>query len=286
MLKAIRTHGPQRYLLIFGVSLLLMFHLANPLVANALPPQSSRGNYAAKSGHGKKDCGLPMIEIVPTQFQSEAGKLTGRLTTGGYTAVEYPEMWVNIPYTAEELQNLVLTVRDSTGQKYYEASIPRPAGEGLMKLQLPQSHGLKNRDRYDWSLQATLQCGTNSNGEPIVVTSSASAWIERYQPEQAAFTEQLARSSDLEKVEQYSQANYWYDAFSLMAKLRQDNLNDPQLQESWNLLLGEHGLCTLAGRPFAPAPAVASIQAQPWPKTIQVSQLLQSVAASGCSRPV
>jgi hypothetical protein len=162
----------------------------------------------------------------------------------GMTTKDLPELFFYLPKTSKS-QQVEFVLRDYRDRLVYEntTSIEQ---NGIVKVNVPASQQLQsletNRD-YHWYL--SMICDPQDRSKDMVVEG----WIKRVAIA-PNISQQLEQLDPLERVNLYQIANIWYDALSILVNLKSSNLNNGQVPEKWQELLGSVGLENLSQEPI------------------------------------
>lgn len=199
------------------------------------PPRTADG--------GARGCGL----------YKPGEKLLTALTPSNYLALtvsEHPTLFWYVPQSPAK--TLEFTLRDAKdAEVIYKTQLPTPNKAGIVSLSLPASAlpPLKVGQMYHWYL--AMVCDSNDRTGDTVVDG----WIERTS-QSASLTEQLKQANSLsQQAAVYANAGIWHEAVSTLAKLRQNQPENPELLNSWEKLLRSVEL-----EQFAQEPVVDTIE--------------------------
>ncbi len=182
-------------------------------------PLDDRGSPGGIWGGGGRRYSCP----VPASLQE------GQLQVWGLTLEERPNLWFYVPYSPEDIERQEFVVRDETGRAIYQKrNIDFTDVPGLVNIELPVSLP-SDSSPHRWELKLEVGCRSQEAVQPIWV--GVSGWVRRVdRPE-------LEVTDDREAIAQLAEAGIWYDAFDRMARLRQNNPNDPEIEAAWNKAL-------------------------------------------------
>ncbi|MEQ8541718.1 MAG: DUF928 domain-containing protein [Coleofasciculus sp. D1-CHI-01] len=119
---------------------------------------------------------------------------------------------------------------------------------GIVMFTLPEpmteEELLKESEKYQWVFSLSCEQGGDASGNLTV-----EGWVERVSPE-TELAQKLANASEREKPAIFAEYGFWMDAAGILAQLRQDYTNDPQVQENWQSALNFAGLDQLIEEPL------------------------------------
>ncbi|MEO0433784.1 MAG: DUF928 domain-containing protein [Cyanobacteria bacterium J06656_5] len=155
----------------------------------------------------------------------------------GLTTQTHPEI---LFATSVETPRQGLFVIQSTQSDsyYYETYIELPATPRIISIALPSdAPALATNDLYQWSL--ILMCNDRLRPD----SPALQGWI---QTQPAASNTNVS----LEQAIEYREAHVWYDMVSLLADLRTQHPNNPEIRQAWQRLLDGIDLTTMADTPI------------------------------------
>jgi hypothetical protein len=167
-------------------------------------------------------------------------------TNLGYTTSAYPTLSWYIPTTAVQSAEFIL--QDATYKEVYRTTLALKQTGGVGTFTLTDQAGLKPLEvgkQYHWYF--SLICDPDEPSANV----SVEGWIQRVEPS-AELTRNLQKASPEEQPSIYAEAGIWYDAVSLLFKLRQERPQDPALIQDWSDLLSAVKLDTVATAPLVP----------------------------------
>lgn len=208
------------------------------------PPEGRRRGGATRGSVNQGACPkLPigLTALVPAigEPTADANEKPGQVW--GNTTLAQPTFWFYSPYPQAADYSVRFELRrDGSGESVYKTSLVLPNQPGIVSLQLPNTVSLDVDQRYRWFL--TVDCKPLSDATPV----SVEGVILRV-PISSSLSQSLANASALEQASLYAKAGVWYDALTILAKLRQQN---PQAATAWQTLMQDVGLSELADRPI------------------------------------
>ncbi|MEL7506624.1 MAG: DUF928 domain-containing protein [Cyanobacteria bacterium J06554_1] len=155
----------------------------------------------------------------------------------GLTTKTHPEIFfatsVETPH-----RGLFIIQSIQSDSYYYETSIELPVNPGIISIALPsEAPALATNELYQWSL--ILMCNDRLRPD----SPALQGWI---QTQPAAGTANVS----LEQAIEYREAHVWYDMVSLLADLRTQHSNNPEIRQAWQNLLDGIDLTTMADTPI------------------------------------
>jgi len=178
-----------------------------------------------------------VVPLIPTSDEKEA-----QLTTA-----EHPTFFFYIPQTAQQIKKLQFVLQDDeTNQPLYEQSF-KPVGQaGIVSVTIPADQlSLKTSKKYTWNF--SIIC--NSYGDKDVDLQGK---IELLQDENLA--DQIQQTTQpLDQAVIYATAGFWENSLSIIANLRRQRPNDPQVQKYWADLLKSVELEEVVNQPLLPS---------------------------------
>lgn len=163
------------------------------------------------------------------------------------TVLANPTFLVHIGKTSATKAIFALLSPD--GGPIYEKTITLDKTPGVVTVSLPESTTeeeelLKASTQYQWIF--ILRCDDTGDFSGDLVFEG---WIERIAPE-TSLAQKLATASEAEKPGIFAEYGLWLDTVGSLAKLRQDNPNDPEVQANWQAALDFAGLEKLVEEPL------------------------------------
>ncbi|MEB3338633.1 MAG: DUF928 domain-containing protein [Leptolyngbyaceae bacterium] len=198
-------------------------------VSLQFPPAPNRGAPASTAGGGKRGVScipknqLPLTSLVP-------------INQVGVTTALNPTLFWYVPRTTAKTAELLVV--DDQANELYRQEFNLPGGAGILKLNLPETVGLKAEKTYNWRF--SLVCDPEDRGGNESVKGAF-----QYVPLSADLQRSLANTKEpLKQAELYAQARIWHETLAVVAELR-----DEQPQQ-WEELLRSVGLRAIAKEPF------------------------------------
>lgn len=164
------------------------------------------------------------------------------------TVSDHPKLFVHIPQlTAQEAQAKFLVLNQTGSEIIYEETFAVSGTPGVVEFSIPpNTTALEVGKTYKWSVEVVCDPNDSDSSGNLAVEGV----IQR--------VEASANLVDIEKVAQsdrplaYAEADIWYDAVATLAKLRQDQPNNPTFVEDWSDLLKSVNLDPIADAPLVP----------------------------------
>jgi hypothetical protein len=198
-----------------------------------------RRNHFAYNGMGKPNRtgmaatrGQKPFALIPPDDK------TPRTTAGHPTFFVY----INQDYVGKPLK-FVLYDGNSSAKALYETEVKAVGQAGIVAITIPVDRPeLKPGKEYTFDL-LTLKV----RGNPVQRLHQNK--IQRVQDEYLAEAIQQT-PNPLEQLPIYKSGEYWEDALTVLAGLRRNNPNDPQIQEHWKEFLNSVELGHIADQPL------------------------------------
>lgn len=151
----------------------------------------------------------------------------------GTTLSSHPSLLVYVPATSAQVAELTLEDENSTG--LYQTTIPLPAAPGIVSFELPKTEaGLEVGKSYKWVF--SLICNPSGPQNPFI-----EAWVQRVKPG-TTLSQRLSSTKGLDQVMLYASSGIWHEALSVLATLRRNQPEAPELVSAWQELLQSAGL--------------------------------------------
>ena len=184
----------------------------------------------------------------------------------GTTISATPSVYFLVSQT-EANYPIEFSLRDSAGNKLYEAALSTKTSQGIVEIQLPEQM-LKVDEDYRWRLSIVY------DAEDPLQDDVLSGYLRRVTPEDYSIEEIVAITNDqstsdqsaqaqhtgeqsiaaqLETAKTYQQAGLWNDAIGILASLYHQHPTNEAVRTSWHQLLQALDLATVvASREFTP----------------------------------
>lgn len=183
-------------------------------------------------------------------------------TNLGLTTTDYPRLFVFIPQTTAKTARFVLfsgSPENPEQEVLYDSTLTVPPQASILSIQLPSDGTIPplvvDRD-YHWVV--TLQC----NPADPVTDVYVSGWVKRVSLSDQ-LRDQLNLASLRDRLQLYTQNDFWLDAIAAMADLRCTDPTNPDLATNWQQLLQSVKLEHLAKQPLAQCAGVTASKAHP-----------------------
>lgn len=218
------------------------FQLLDPPPGN--PPEGRRRGGATRGTVNQGACPkLPigLTALVPAIGEPTTDSPPKPAQVWGNTTQAQPTFWFYNPYSQAADYSVRFELRrDSSSESIYKTSLVLPNQPGIVSLQLPNTVSLEINQRYRWFL--TVDCQPLSDATPVSVEG-----VTQRVAVSSDLSRSLTNASALEQAALYAKAGVWYDALTILAKLRQQN---PQATTDWQRLLKDVELSDLADKPI------------------------------------
>ncbi len=175
----------------------------------------------------------PLTALVSFEEEKRSGK-PSKIDVWGYTTAAHPTLWFYMPYTKAQAipADFTLVEDDSFAIVIPSTPVQLPSKPGIIAVRIPPTaKDLKPGKRYRWAL--TLNCASSANAsdkmqvEGVIVRENLSKTVQA----------ELATAQGVQKAMIYAENDFWHDALTTLAELRQKNLADPSLRSDWQSLL-------------------------------------------------
>ncbi len=192
-----------------------------------------------QGGATRGGCFLNTESAVPLIPASKEAQLT---------TAEHPTFFFYIPQTAQQVQALEFVLRDdATTKPLYKQSF-KPVGQpGIVSVTIPTDQpSLNTGKQYSWDF--SIICDLHSRDKDGLLKGK----IERLQDENLA--DQIQQTTKpLDQAIIYATAGFWENSLSIIANLRRDRPNDPEVQKYWADLLKSVNLDKVVEQPLLPS---------------------------------
>jgi Domain of Unknown Function (DUF928) len=240
-------------LLVLNSTLTMTVERANSQPTNGAtvqfkPPVAPSRGAPGKRGAGasRGDCvrsKTPLTVLVPS-VDSQKEKNVWGLTTR-----ERPALWVYMPF-APICSTMEFVLKDEAGNIQYQMPVTVPKNPGIISIQLPANvPALKLNQMYNWFLQVRVKPKLVDDLEGLGELFVVDGWIQRIEPN-AKLTQKLKQASRKQQVRLYAENGIWFDALTILAKLRLANAKDAATVQHWKSLLQSVGLEEFASEPI------------------------------------
>ena len=222
-----------------------------PVFVPPKPPAGLSTVSGRRRGMGSRnDCPAvenPLTALVPFQEGVATNKQTNPSTlvdVWGLTTSEHPMFWFYVPYTN---MNAEFVLQDSSENEIYKnQNIALKAQSGVISISIPSTViPLQVGKTYRWFLK--IRCNQQQTmSVPIYVEGS----IQRVNLH-PSLKQQLQITTDTrQKIAIYAANGIWFDALTILGKLRLANSNDASLAADWQSLLQSINLDNIAQFPI------------------------------------
>ena len=131
----------------------------------------------------------------------------------------------------QSLDKLLLSVKDEEGTYDYQAFIPIPNESGVLKISLPDdAPPLRVNKTYEWGI--AIACTASLRPDDPFVLGQV----------QRIASPDMIQKSPTDQLAWYASHNVWYDTINLLAVMRAEEPDNPNLTTSWNHILRDVGL--------------------------------------------
>jgi tetratricopeptide (TPR) repeat protein len=149
------------------------------------------------------------------------------------TTAEHPTFFFYIPESQKtrELKFVLQEADAQTTKPLYEKPFPLVGKKGIVSVSIPQDKApLKTGKEYIWT------CSLSYPLEPDVPDERIKGKIQRVQDETIA--NQIQQTTEpLDQVELYIKRGFWENSLRILANLRREYPNDPEVELSWTSFL-------------------------------------------------
>lgn len=160
------------------------------------------------------------------------------------TTANFPTFFVYLP-AVNESKSLEFVLRDSNDQLVYDTVLPTTGKAGVISFSLPSQEATPLALNQDYHWYFSLICEPQNRAKDIVIEGL----IRRIEPE-PTFVRQLNELDPLEQVDLYQRANLWYEALSILARLRDSPDHTLAATTKWAELLEAVALSDIAQEPI------------------------------------
>lgn len=200
------------------------------------PPDRGEPNEDRQGSSGRTNCpavSKPLTALIP--------KYNIGLTLSGY-----PTFMIYVPYSSTPERNVEFVLFDEDDNEIFKQRMPLTGTPGIVKFKLPQSAPmLEVGKQYRW--QFFYQCNPRLRAEDNGVAGA----IARINPNETLIRQLEKANTPLEQIQVYAENGLWYETITLLAALRQEKPQDPQLLQEWKELLRSVELESLADEPLS-----------------------------------
>jgi hypothetical protein len=183
--------------------------------------------------------------------ESEIASSKGFESALGLTFDEYPTFWFYVPNLPVGISDAELMLQDEDNMDVFDQPITIPIEPGLFSFTTRSTGVPLALDKaYHWYF--SIICDSRRPSRNL----SVDAWIRRV-PLSRDFQRQLdTAAEDRKRVELYVNHGIWYEALTLIAKLRCKYPEDVLLINDWTTLLQSIGINEKTAREIAQKPIV------------------------------
>jgi len=163
----------------------------------------------------------------------------------GLTTTEYPTWFFYIPQTSAK--EGVFSLYDENNQQIYNTNVKTPQQSGVISVSIPAastSSALAVGKTYRWNFN--LICNSQDQAKNKII----SGFTQRVAPSQDLVSKLENAKTMRDRLKIYAQAGIWHETLTILAQLRRDNPNDPDLAKDWADLLKQVGLAEIAEEPL------------------------------------
>jgi hypothetical protein len=208
----------------------------NSYIARRSPPTSfvSTSKPLRRNTAGMRDID-PNVDTFALRPSEEAVQLT---------TVEHPTFFFYIPESPQNKRKLKFVLQeadDTTTEPLHETTFT-PGKKGIVSVSIPKDQPpLKIGKEYTWILIYPF--------DPHVFPKTINGKIRRVQDETIA--DQIQQTTQpLDQVLIYTMHGFWENSLSILANLRRQYPDDPDVQQSWTDFLKSVGLDAVANEPL------------------------------------
>ena len=158
------------------------------------------------------------------------------------TLVANPTFFIYIPQTSA--RKIFFQIEDENEENSYQKIMPISGNAGILRITLPQdAPPLEIGKNYQWAI--ALICDQRLRPDSPIVQGS----ITRAKPE-IELNEQLDTMNQIEQASFYAKSGIWYEAIATLAKLKENEPNNPKFQSIWDQVLSSIGLNSITQAKF------------------------------------
>jgi len=159
----------------------------------------------------------------------------------GATASASPTLFFAVPAISAKT-SIEFVLRDQNDQLVYERTVPGLGQAGILPMTLPPNT-LKSSQDYHWYL--SVVCNNRDRAYDLVVEG----FVQRL----ALDPNQKPNTDLANQIKFYQTQNLWQDQLALLAELKRDRPNDPEVTHLWQQTLKSVNLDeAIAANPLLP----------------------------------
>ena len=200
--------------------------------------QPTSTSSTGRRGGGKGACRKlepPLIALVPLSQKSlqEGANKESRYEVSAQTIESHPIFWFYLPKLDPRIQKVEFHLFDEEIEDIMQQPLPIDTTQtpAIIGFRLPKDKAsLAVNSSYFWSIKVICDAEETANNP------SVAGFITRVAPE-TNLNKELETATAREKVSIYARNNLWQEAFTTLALLRQDDLEDEAMAEAWLKLL-------------------------------------------------
>ncbi|MDB9341349.1 MULTISPECIES: DUF928 domain-containing protein [Cyanophyceae] len=180
--------------------------------------------------------GKPAVPLIPTSKEAQR------------TTAKHPTFFFSIPETAKKVQGMEFVLRDDESiQPLYRETFKPVQEAGIVSITIPANrYSLKTGKEYTWSF--SMICDRRSRDQDLYLEGK----IQLLEDEN--LSEQIQQTNEpLDQAIIYATAEFWENALSILANLRRQRPNDPEVEKYWTDLLNSVELEEEANQPLLPS---------------------------------
>jgi Domain of Unknown Function (DUF928) len=218
-----------------------------------LPPD--RGAAGDRGGAASRGCGsgdeslMALVPVYEQTLNQEQKKAISVTKVWGLTTAAHSTFWFFVPHSQSSIASMEFVIKDESNkpsQTIYRAAVNPPSNPGIVSIRLPETTTpLQPGKMYHWFLKVKVNCNNQQPAELQYVEG----WVQKINPD-SRLAENLKQATPQQQVALYAENGIWYDALTILAKLRLDNPKDTSVIADWTNLLKSVGLENLAEQPL------------------------------------
>ena len=229
--------------------------LAQNIVAVTFEPPPGQD---APTGGTAGGASRPVTTACTPNLAANKSSLTA-LSPGrhiGLTQRDHPIFIVYLPQNGAKTAEFSLFDEKMNG--VYQFSVPVADQAGFISIKLPNNAPTLAKDKpYYWTF--ALVCNESDRTEDSVV----GGWIKYSQPD-AQLSQQLTKTTLIDRVSLYAQHGFWYDALTTLVVEQKKEPNNLALAKTWAELLQSVGLESIATQPLSAAMLTDTVEQPSW----------------------
>ncbi len=200
---------------------------------NPPPSPPKRGTPFAEEGTGSRGNCLYKENLPPLTRLVGSSKLQ-------LTIKEHPEFWIYVPYTEKEAPLATFSLQDGDDE-IYKTSFKLSDNSGIIKISLPNNlPPLKVNNKYRWYVD--IKCPNANSTKESPTPAFLTGIVTRVMPSDSLKNALQIASNTIDIIAAYAENGIWYDAFNELAQMKQQEPENPEIQQVWLELLSDENV--------------------------------------------